>query len=672
MDLTGDPDCPCCSARRHERWASVAELKSVSEEGCPYCSLLLQGLLHLDPEVESRLGYDAKIRFKQRRDMVVYRDPNGSRGQQPGLKDVKLQYEFYKAGSDRAYKPVGNTSSDTSYSRMYWWIQTCLTDHALCGMGEPTPPPTRLLHLGDDLADDTPNIKLIEPSAELRERYIALSHSWGKEQPLRTTMATLEDHKAGIPFARLPKTFQDAVSITRRLGIRYLWIDSLCIIQDSSDDWQIEASRMASVYRNSWLTVSGTASSSPSSGCYRYDQAVDVQLPDEDGDDPLAVLFPAATKLRRELRLHLRFTFEHPEPGPWSNPREKDAFPLLSRAWAYQERLLAPRVLHFGPQELFWECMQDQDCECGSMKWSNAQNMGSYINRNTSGELPPKISHYAAMHVGMTTRQVDDTKKKQKLLSRWEEMVAEYTKRELTFPSDRLPAFSGMASEMATALGMKYCAGLWEETLPLGLLWERSLVSDKTPVLAHMRPAPSWSWAALNAPVNFLVSLGGPYRQWEMPHVSAELGEVRVAPVGKDERGQVRLQESYITLFSELVHAKLGFATDSYRRPWISLTSVIAKGQKGLEHDRLMVKVGQAEPVQFRPDFELCDELGNGSWKEYETLYCAKIATASNTFYWLVLRRVPGEDSTYERVGVIQNTDADWETDGVKQQVRII
>ncbi|RYP44874.1 hypothetical protein DL768_008709 [Monosporascus sp. mg162] len=263
MDLTGDPDC-------------------VSEEGCPYCSLLLQGLLRLDPEVETRLGYDAKIRFKQRRDMVVYRDPNGSRGQQPSLKNVELQYEFYKEGCNRAYKPVGNTSSDTSYWRMHWWVQTCLTDHALCGMGEPTSLPTRLLHLGDDLADDTPNIKLIEPSTELRERYVALSHSWGKEQPLRTTTATLEDHKAGIPFARLPKTFQDAVSITRRLGIRHLWIDSLCIIQDSSDDWQIEASRMASVYRNSWLTVSGTASSSPSSGCYRHGQAVDVQLPDDD------------------------------------------------------------------------------------------------------------------------------------------------------------------------------------------------------------------------------------------------------------------------------------------------------------------------------------------------------------------------------------------------------
>lgn len=101
-----------------------------------------------------------------------------------------------------------------------------------------------------------------------KESYICLSHCWGDFQPIRTTTTNIEDHKKSIPWQFLPQTFQDAIDLTRFLSIRYLWIDSLCIIQDDRDDWAKESAAMASVYGNSYLTISATAAANCSKGLY--------------------------------------------------------------------------------------------------------------------------------------------------------------------------------------------------------------------------------------------------------------------------------------------------------------------------------------------------------------------------------------------------------------------
>ncbi|PWI63995.1 hypothetical protein PCL_00829 [Purpureocillium lilacinum] len=673
MSLAGDDNCFGCKARFQEGWSNVAQLRKLAEDGCSYCSLLHRGLHQLDPDVEKRLGRDAKIRFKRGpNQMFVYNDPNGSLGYRPDLSDTELQFEFYREGDNRHnHEPGGNTSSGTSHGRAYRWIRKCTTEHTLCGAGEPSQLPTRIIDIGMHLTEQPSKVWLREPPPELRDRYVALSHCWGGEQPLKTTTGTLNKHKAGIEFSRLPPTFRDAVDIVRRLGIRFVWIDSLCIIQDCEEDWQIEASRMASVYRNSWLTVSATSSPSSSSGCYRRDRSVDVKGVEPDENDPLAVLFPAAMKLRKELRLNLRFNIQHPNLGHerFTSVRANEPFPLLGRAWAYQERLLAPRVLHFGPQELLWECMQDLDCECGSVKWSNAENMGGYMSRNTSGELPPKISHYAAVHMGMSKGQVHDTKRRSKLLSRWAEMVQEYTQRALTFPTDRLPALSGIAAEMAEALEMKYCAGLWQETLPLGLLWQRAHVSDAPPARIQQQVAPSWSWANVNSPIRFLLPLHGPRRKRELAEVYAKVEDVCCVPAGKDERGQLCVEKSYVTLSAEVVEVLLGLP-GSARKPWFPIEKAISNVAKVPQEGPYAVKVGKGEPVRFDPDCQLYDKAGIWHWEPDEKLYCAKILRSSNVYYWLALRRVRS-DSTYERVGVIESTDAKWKCDGVQHRLKI-
>ncbi|EAQ90448.1 hypothetical protein CHGG_02383 [Chaetomium globosum CBS 148.51] len=689
----GDPKCGLCVAQFRERWSSLPEIQSHAEDGCPYCANMLEGLLYLIPDLETRFGEDASFRFYRSREMTVYADPNGSLSHVCPEETIKLKYRWFKVDQPQPYEPGGDTAAESSFTQANTWIQECLANHKLCGKDEPSTLPTRVLDLGEldgEENGEKSDIRLIESSGQTG-RYISLSHSWGGEHPLITTTATLDQHKAGIPLSSLPATFRDACHIARRLGVRYLWIDSLCIIQDSPSDWELEASRMASVYRNSWLTVYATASSSPSSGIFRRRQAVWIAADDPE-DDTLDTLFPEAAQLRRDLRLSLRFAPAHPDFSRYANPAKQQAqLPLLARAWAYQERLLAPRVLHFGPHEVFWECMQRLACDCGGIDEASSRpaHMGVYASRDTTGQLPPKVSHYAALHVGTSATakaksksKSSEGKRQKKLLARWEEMVEEYTNRALTFSGDRLPAFSGVAAEMVAALGMRYRAGQWEETLPEALLFERTSVNAVARLaIDDVRPAPSWSWASPDAPVNFLIPLAGP-PEWAGAVVDATVLEVRSVPAGRDERGQVKRGESYVMLSAKVVDASLCFADDPYlvpNKPWTDIRDAVVKGIKGpqaaldqLGPGTFMVRVGKKEPAWFVPDVALCDEHGEWLWKGEDKICCAKIMESQETGYWLVLRRTEEEEPTYERIGVVKNYEATWPSKGGKTSIKIV
>ncbi|KAK4247642.1 heterokaryon incompatibility protein-domain-containing protein [Corynascus novoguineensis] len=717
----GDPNCGLCCAQWHERWSSLAEIQAHAADGCPYCANMVEGLLHLVPDVGTRYGEDAQFRFKNRREMIVYADPNGSLRNTKRPEDIRFEYRWYMVDEPQPYEPVGNTSAEGSFAVAQDWLRDCLDNHKLCGNGEPTALPTRVLDLGEEGEETSSNdddggekkkkeeeeeeeagddgekalpqvIRLVESTPGQTGRYICLSHSWGGEQPLTTTTTNLDEHKTvGIQVDGLPATFRDACDIARRLGIRYLWIDSLCIVQDNPSDWEAEASRMASVYRNSWLTVYAAASSSPSSGIYRRRQAVWIAADDPDDAETLDLLFPQAAELRRNLRLSLRFAFCHPDFAPYANPtRQKTALPLLARAWAYQERLLAPRVLHFGPHELLWECTQKLDCDCGGVEEALAppRHMGTYASRDTTAQLPPKVSHYAALHLGGGGRgtnntggsKIAETKRRKKLLARWEEMVQEYTHRALTFSGDRLPAFSGVAAEMVEALHgtLRYCAGQWAETLPEALLYERTMTTDpaKLPIVTaaiattddNSRPAPSWSWASVDDAVRFLVPLAGS-PDWADPVVHAKVLEVRCVPAGADERGRVRRAESHVTLSTELVRADLCFVADNpYLVPgksWAPIRDavVMKKGPqaalKQLGPGSFGVWDRDQEALHFLPDVQLCDEHGEWLWDGKDEIACARIMEANETAYWLVLRRLEaGSDGpVYERIGVVQDRE---------------
>lgn len=146
------------------------------------------------------------------------------------------------------------------------WLDECTNLHRECQQAlRRRRLPTRVIDVGNTTVGFYQ--RLFVSSGE-EEPYLCLSHCWGDYQPIRTTKANIEDHKQNIPWQLLPQTFQDVIDLTRFLNIRYLWIDSLCIIQDDRNDWARESIAMAGIYGNSYLTVSATAAANCSQGLY--------------------------------------------------------------------------------------------------------------------------------------------------------------------------------------------------------------------------------------------------------------------------------------------------------------------------------------------------------------------------------------------------------------------
>jgi hypothetical protein len=185
----------------------------------------------------------------------------------------------------------------------------------------------------------------------LSTQYVALSHCWGTETFFCLTQANLDQLKQHIPFRRLSKVFQDAIVVLRRFGMRHVWIDSLCIIQDQLEDWQIESSKMGDVYRNSLLNIAAAGFGDGGSGLFvDRDRSVLAERILINAD----LICDGKPFMRKGSYISVDFHFWMDEVGE---------APLNRRAWVVQERLLSPRTLHFGSNQLLWECYEFEACE---------------------------------------------------------------------------------------------------------------------------------------------------------------------------------------------------------------------------------------------------------------------------------------------------------------------
>ena len=162
------------------------------------------------------------------------------------------------------------TGSSKAFQYTLKLLQTCLKTHHYCRDNQRSPLPRRVLDLGDlslgpTLDDKSGRLYKVKGEGAA---YACLSNCWGGTQPLKTTIATLEARKSGITWTDLPKTSQEAIIFTKKLDIRYIWIDSLCIVQDDTEDWKAESQKMCAIYQGSILTLSATKSSGPHGGCF--------------------------------------------------------------------------------------------------------------------------------------------------------------------------------------------------------------------------------------------------------------------------------------------------------------------------------------------------------------------------------------------------------------------
>lgn len=343
-----------------------------------------------------------------------------------------------------------------------------------------------------------------------------------------TTSRTLQSHMKAISWDAIPATFQDAIRISRKLGVQYVWIDSLCIIQDSVKDWESESSKMAEIYRNSYVTIAGAASKDSKGG-------LGLNRPRQTG-----TTLKGTTSSGKQYSIRVQCSIQPQSPIDDKTPKDgiqhpispttsiRDdfggafgVFPLLTRGWVFQERLLSPRFIQFGKDELLWDCKESILCECG--------------------QRPPDLPH----------NQITMKSRDNELLShKWRKIVGFYCSLNLTYPQDKLPALSGLAKQMGERKpDATYLAGIWSDSLDLDLLWipygpEARRLDEYI--------GPSWSWAQVGRKIIYPSVWRANEEQpsVKLLNVYFEVIEARCTPNSTDPTGKVA--EAVLVLKSPL------------------------------------------------------------------------------------------------------------------------
>ncbi|KAK1751059.1 heterokaryon incompatibility protein-domain-containing protein [Echria macrotheca] len=424
--------------------------------------------------------------------------------------------------------PISSLHPST-YSKIKAWQQNCSTSHARCRqfphLVSPTRRlPSRLLDLSNDRVRLEPSVSSIlseNPNLE----YTTLSHMWGLNPSScpQLQLSTLAAFTLDIPLSSLPDKYVYAIHITRALGYRYIWIDSLCIIQDSPEDWTREALLMASVYGGTAVNIS-------------YTFPPDSDTPQNHLRDPRVHLpcltSPPSSSKWNEKTLVINYRPGYHRPA-WSPTVYKTLWPLLSRGWVFQERLLCPRTVYIGQDRQLWECC-DAIIDEFYGPLTTVPGSKSHFHRIITGIAASFHSEATAPQTTAADSSPPEAeKKKNKNLfldfdedrtnadAQWGPLVRDYRAAELTKEFDRGIAFAGIARAIQAAAGVTYLAGLWRELFAFDMLWSvgLALVGDNAAAeqakvdkrKREMKKAPSWSWFAI---VPMATAIGGDVLDW--------------------------------------------------------------------------------------------------------------------------------------------------------------
>jgi hypothetical protein len=448
---------------------------------------------------------------------------------------------------------VARHSSDPSViETIQTWLTECECGHEACAVKTLSILPSRVVKVSYD------QVRLVETSGE-RAAYAALSHSWGKKALLRTISSSLESHKESILWSALSKTFREAIELTRQLGLDYVWIDSLCIIQDDKLDWEVQASKMASIYENARVVLSATLSKDGEGGFFaeRTPPLIIASTPTRrdwhlrQGDAELQRLKGLGPH-GEEFNCIVRDSARHAQWDAMNKIAQSSSLrgenPLLERAWAFQERLLATRVVHFADSELVYECRTMQRCECMGLDRYYSADEGS-------GNF--KVSYSQLM---LSQDLQGNQCLKGDPCPLWHKIVEMYNECKLTFESDRLSALSGLAHKMQDLGGGTVAAGLLLHDIPRNILWY-AVDPGKRP---ESYVAPSWSWASVQSVSQNPPRIRYKWRErtpplnlyeWEIEEWCFERRGLEFEPAGVDPAGP--LKSASVRLWGPFVAAKL-------------------------------------------------------------------------------------------------------------------
>lgn len=474
----------------------------------------------------------------------------------------------------RFSSPMGynEQNPETNIMLLKDWLDHCRRNHTKCREIKKTTEttgtdflPTRLIDvqafgaasssfLGNDVRlvslNPTTTHSESDTNTNFPPPYLTLSHCWGppEKRPTTTIKSNLAQRMEGISFWELPRTFRDAIEVTRKLGHRYLWIDSLCIVQDDEQDWAHEAGLMAKVYSHSTCTLSALSSEDSSKGLclesldedrsfmdlsINYSQAHPIHYSATGGNksgmnDPSSFNFP---RFRIFYSLNDWNTLYH---GKIQIGLCDDISPLRSRAWTLQERELSRRIIHFAKHQVLWECAElkataqrpwhhsaypvlNPELECWGEEWAaiREQSIQSLPRHLPQGQVVDELDgNYYPVHQDLdayASTSVPTIITPSSLLSayqsesEWWKMINDYSQRQLSKDTDKLAALSGIAQffQRNHFPRARYVAGLWSSRLEEELFWEvDDKINARRPVSTEY-VAPSWSWASVNGRVSF-------------------------------------------------------------------------------------------------------------------------------------------------------------------------
>lgn len=325
------------------------------------------------------------------------------------------------------------------------------------GISKPSEPPflpRRVIDIGDGEEAANSRVRLHESVLDERAQYTTLSHRWGDQIAERTMRKNITSRCTGIDTNILPKSFRDAITVTRKLGVRYLWIDAICIIQDDHADWIEQAPQMGKIYQHAYCTIAAHSAENSMTGF----------LESKPSDYILRIgCYKAKTGVSGTLHIG----------APRSFDQAVDQSYLKRRAWALQELTMSRRTVHCSNGRMYWSC------------------------RHIAQPRPLGFKSELSANPSPTWRIFDRDVSTDES---WFDLVTDYSKCELTYPSDKLAAISGIAMELQTRTDEIYRSGLFESSLPQGLLW----FSGGQSLKRQDQRVPSWSWGSVDGPIQFM------------------------------------------------------------------------------------------------------------------------------------------------------------------------
>jgi hypothetical protein len=382
-------------------------------------------------------------------------------------------------GGIRNFDDVGR-STDPYVSGGYQaqdWLENCDKNHHGCRKASFTDfVPTRLLQLQSDSRDV---VKLVTTSKHgIKEPYCTLSHSWGP--PTMPFTTTTNDNlqqfqREGIETSDLPKNFRHAIDVARFLKMKYIWIDSLCIIQkDGGEDFKREGDQMHRVYQNSYCNIVAADSADSGGGLFREREVIDI-VPATYGG----------------TRIFGHQSWSIIPDDLWDAQLLETR--IYSRGWVFQERMLSPRLLHFAKKQIFWDCGTVSACETYPSGLPLVVDQTAATDRHWRGRLQQRSRDKQSLIVGANDDSIETF---------WQTAVSKYTSCVLTKQMDKTTAIWSIAKTVRDITGEAYACGLWSCRLEEQLAWRISDGGKGSRIAELQWRFPSWSWVSVTGPIS--------------------------------------------------------------------------------------------------------------------------------------------------------------------------